>query len=249
MVGTHPDVEDPALYTVSDTSATTRRRLLDEANRARARGRTRRAIAIYRHYHESDPSDVDITWRLGEVLAMEGENFEAWRLFLSAGRTLRRLKCHTRCLAVFREATRVLPYEFDAWRITAEIEAALGRHEEAQLTLLEGRRQFRTRFDRAQAIALLRLARHIEPWDPEIVIDLASQYARSDQVHRAIRLLDGLALHSRGESLRRVRFLQWQMSRSAAHLRQWLRLYFEELGLRLPGSADPESGLAPRLRG
>ncbi len=238
-----------ALYTVTDADATTRLRLLDEANRARERGRTARAIAIYRHFHESDPNDVEVAWRLGEVLAMEGESFEAWRLFLGAGRTLLRMKNHTRCLAVFREATRVLPYEFEAWRITAQLEQALGRDDEAQLTLLEGRRRFKTRFGRAQAIALLRLARHIEPWDSEIVIDLAIQYARSDQVSRALRLLDGLALHSRGPSLREVRWTQWQLSRSLVHLRQWFRLYVDHARARLRGATRLDSGLASRLRG
>jgi tetratricopeptide (TPR) repeat protein len=193
-----------------------------------------RAIALLRQVLECDAADVDVTFRLAELLAADGQHFEAWSLFRSAGRRLLRDGHHARSLTIFREATRLLPFEFEAWRITAEIERKLGREEDAQLTLLEGRRQFRSRFERAQAIALLNLVREIDPWDHDVVMDLAHLYAQTDQGGRALRLLESLAVHSEGRELRLVRHAQWQISRSIPHLRAWLRECFVDLRSRAP---------------
>jgi Flp pilus assembly protein TadD len=166
------------------------------------------------------------------------------------GRRLLREGHHTRSLAVFREATRCLPFEFEAWRIAAEIERKLGREEDAQLTLLEARRQFRSRFESAQAIALLELVRELDPWDHEVVMDLARLYAQSDQIGRALRLLDSLAVHSEGRELRLVRWQQWQISHSFAHWRGWLREVFADWNGRARRSGDdvPGDGVAARVR-
>lgn len=233
---------------VTPSIRTDRTRLLDEANRARARGRRRRAIALLRQVHESDPGDAEVAVRLAELLAGEGEHFEAWNLFRGAGKAMLRERQATRSLAIFREATRCLPFEFETWRITAELERKLGRIEDAELTLREARRQFRSRFDRAQAIELLRAIRELSPWDVEVVLDLARLYAQTDQAGRALRVLDALAARSEGEALRRVRFAQWQISRSTVHLRLWLRLRLKAALQRLGGGGRRAEELAAPLR-
>jgi tetratricopeptide (TPR) repeat protein len=209
-----------------DMGRAERRRLLDEANKARARGRNRRAIQIYRHVHGQEPDDEEIMLRLAELLAAEGQRFEAWNLFRAAGKSHMRARRFDQCLALFREATRCLPFEFDVWRITAELERKLGREEEAQLTLLEGRRRFRSRFDRAQAIALLEMVRQVEPWDFAVVMDLARLYAQSDQRLQALVLLERMAVHSEGRQLSAVRLAQWQISHTFHHMRLWLKSLF-----------------------
>jgi tetratricopeptide (TPR) repeat protein len=229
---------------ISEAIRTDRTRLLDEANRARARGRHRRAIALLRQVLEQVPGDADVAVRLAELLAAEGQHFEAWNLFRAAGRALLRERRAARSLAVFRNATRCLPFEFETWRITAELERKLGRDEDAELTLREARRQFRSRFDQAQAIEALRMIREIAPWDPEIVLDLARLYARTDQSGRALRLLEALAARSEGARLRRVRFAQWQVSRSFGHLRLWLRTVLTGVS----GTTRRAQELAPSLR-
>lgn len=224
-----------------------RKRMLDEANRLRARGRVRRAVALLRLVLEADPRDVDVAFRLAELLAADGQHFEAWSLFRGAGRAMLREGHHARSLAIFREATRCLPFEFEAWRITAELERKLGREEDAQLTLLEGRRQFRSRFEHAQAIAMLELVRQIDPWDHEVVMDLARLYAASDQPGRALRLLEGLAVHSEGRALREVRWAQWRISRAFHHLRLWARVAF--LDWNAAGERESGGRLLARVRG
>jgi Flp pilus assembly protein TadD len=191
-----------------------------------------------------------VAFRLAEMLAIDGQRFEAWSLFRSSGRRLLREGHHARSLSIFREATRCLPFEYEAWRITAEIERKLGREEDAQLTLLEGRRQFGSRFESAQAIALLELVRQIDPWDHEVVMDLSRLYAQSDQVDRALRLLESLAVHSEGRELRLVRWQQWQISHSFTHWRAWLREIFADWNgrARRRGESVSEGGLAARVR-
>ncbi len=200
-----------------------RTHLLDEANRARARGRHRRAISLLRQVLELDPADHDVAIRLAELLASEGQRFEAWSLYRSAGKMMLRERRPLQSLAIFREATRCLPFEFEAWRVTAELLRKLGRDEDAQLTLREARRQYRSRFDRAQAIEVLRMIRQIDPWDHEIVLDLSRLYAQTDQGARALRILESQAARSEAARLRAIRLAQWQISHSFLHLRLWIQ--------------------------
>lgn len=229
-----------------DVARSDRTRLLDDANRARARGRHRRAIALLRRVLELDPADHDVAIRLAELLAVEGQRFEAWSLYRSAGKTMLRERRHEQSLVIFREATRCLPFEFEAWRITAELLRKLGRDEDAQLTLREARRQYRSRFDRAQAIEILRLIRQIDPWDHEIVLDLSRLYAQTDQGARALRILESLAVRSEGARLRAIRFAQWQISRSFLHGRLWFRAWLTDLNGR--GRSAEEVAAPVRLR-
>ena len=126
-------------------------------------------------------------------------------------------------MGVLREACRCVPHEYEAWLLRARFELKLGREETAYQTLLEGRQHFRTSQTRAQAIALLTRARAIEPWDPEVCIDLARLYMGTDQAEVAVELLASLAERVRGQALRKVRALQWRISLSFWDGWLWLR--------------------------
>ena len=234
------------MLTAYDNSVAVRRGLLADASRALVRGRPKRAISIYRQIIAYDSEDVEVSLRLSQLLAADGQSFEAWSLVRASGKLLLRSRRHEQCLSIFKEATRFLPFEFEAWRITADLEMKLDREEEAYQTLLEGRRQFRSRFDRAQAIALLSLARSIVPWNHELVMDLAQLYRQTDQSTRALRLLEHLAIHSRKKELRDIRWLQWQISRAPQDLIEWLRVVFAWLSGRKetnPSDGFGEAGM------
>lgn len=216
-----------------------RRRLLADAKRACNRGRSRRAIAIYRQILLEDPRNVPVKLRLSPLLAGSGESFEAWQHFRAAARDLARGRRYEECLSVYREACRCLPREFEAWRLRAELELRLGREEEAYETLLEGRRFFDTAGTRAQAISLLTRARAIEPWDPELCLDLAQLYARCDLRVAAYELLAILAYRVEGWELCRVRARQWRLTLSFHDAWRWLRAVSAELR---GGDADGASG-------
>jgi thioredoxin-like negative regulator of GroEL len=205
-----------------------RRRLLTEANRARNRGRDRRAISLYRRILLEEPRNVEVALRVAPLLAARGETFEAWQLFRSAATEMRRERRYEACLGALRDACRFVPYEYDAWRMRAEIELKLDREETAYDTLLEGRRHFTRPQALAQAIALLTRARAIEPWDPDVALDLARLYTRTGQAEVALELLASLARHVSGRELRQVRALQLRTTLSFQHAWLWLQALLGE---------------------
>jgi len=201
----------------------TRKRLLGDAQRARNRGRDVRAIALYRRVLRESPRDIDVALRLAPLLARRGEEFEAWQLFRAAARELAQARRYKDCLGVYRDACRALPREFEAWRLRAELELKLGDEEIAYETLLDARAHFRDVRSRAQAIELLTRARVIEPWDAEVVLDLARLYARSDQPDAALDLLSSLARRTGPVCDPRVHALQWRVTLSFRYAWMWVR--------------------------
>jgi tetratricopeptide (TPR) repeat protein len=208
---------------LADARPYDRKQLIAEAHRARNRGRVRQAISLYRRILIEEPRNTEVALRAAPLLAYHGASFEAWRLFRIAIAELLRSRRADAGLSVLSEACRCVPHEYEAWLRRAQLELKLGREETAYQTLLEGRQHFRTSQTRAQAIALLTRARTIEPWDPEVCIDLARLYMRTDQVDVALELLASLAKRVCGQELRKVRALRWRITLSFRDGWLWLR--------------------------
>jgi len=208
---------------LADAQPYDRKQLIAEAHSARNRGRNRQAIALYRRILIEEPRNAEVALRAAPLLAYHGASFEAWQLFRTAAAELLRSRRAEAGLGVLSEACRCVPHEFEAWRRRARLELKLKREDVAYQTLLEGRQHFRTPQTRAQAIALLTRARAIEPWDPEVCIDLARLYRGTDQVEVALELLASLAERVRGRELRKVRALQWRITLSFRDGWLWLR--------------------------
>ena len=200
--------------------------LLTEAHRARNKGRSRAAIRLYKRILIENPQNLEVALRVAPMLAMAGGDFEAWQLYRRAALEYARQKQFSECLAVYREACRFVPFEFDAWRLCAELQLKLKRPEGAFETLVDGRMHFDEPNTRAQAIALLSRARTIEPWDDALLLDLAQLYARTDQSDSALELLGMLACRVGGRSLRDVRFMQWKITLSFKDLVLWVQSLF-----------------------
>jgi len=197
-----------------------------EANRLRNKGKHREAIRLYRHILVENPNHREAALRLAPMLAVEGEPFEAWQLYRRVALEHARDKQYVECLAIYREACRFVPGEFEAWRLCADLLVKLKRHDEAFETLLDGRTHFTHSRNRAQAIALLTRAREIEPWDGYLLLDLAQLFAAHDQTELALELLSTLACRVQGADLRRVRWTQFTLTWSARHFFLWLRAFF-----------------------
>jgi len=101
--------------------------------------------------------------------------------------------------------------------------------------MLEGSRQFRTRWLRPQAIHLLRRARELDPWNFEVVLELACLLAIQQQEREAHMLLDGLVARCGGDRLRRVRAAQLRFRPSPMAVWRWL-----ESALRPAPDPSPE---------
>jgi tetratricopeptide (TPR) repeat protein len=199
-----------------------RSRLLEEAARAAAGRRVGRAIAFYRWVLAVEPQNADVHLKLAPLLARCGQRFDAWQSFQGAARACLRHGQPDRALAIYRQATAVLPREVQAWQAVARLQHRAGRPREAVETLLEGSGRLRRRSLRPRAIHLLRLAREIEPWHVDAVCELARLLALSQQREEARILLRGLARHCGGKRLRRVRRAQLRIAPTLAHLWLWL---------------------------
>jgi tetratricopeptide (TPR) repeat protein len=197
--------------------------LLTDAHRARKRGQERAAIRLYKRILIESPRNLDVALRVAPMLAWSGQGFEAWQLYRRAAREFARRKQYHECLAVYRDACRFVPQEFEAWRLCAELQIKLKRPEGAFETLIEGRLHFGTPQTRGQAIALLARAREIVPWDETLLLDLAQLYARNDQPDMALELLSMLSCRVQGGMLRRVRLLQLGITWSPRYLLLWAR--------------------------
>lgn len=197
--------------------------LLADAHRARNHGRSRAAIRLYRRILLENPSNLEVALRVAPMLACAGEAFEAWQLYRRVAMEYARERRYHDCLGVYREACRFVPNEFEAWRLCAELQLKLKNADGAFETLIEGRMHFGGPNQRGQAIALLTRAREIEPWDDDVLIDLASLYAATDQPDLAQELLSTLACRVEGGLLRRVRALQLRTTWSPRYAWLWLR--------------------------
>lgn len=216
-----------------------RARILDAAARARSRKKRTRAIELYRRVLAVEPQNGDLHGKLAPLLAETGQSFDAWHSFRAVARACLREGHADKALSVYREATLYLPQEVQAWQAVARLQHRAGRQREAVETLLEGSRNFRTRWLRPQAVQLLRRARDIDAWDFEVVLELARLLAADDQCYEARMLLDGLVERSEGERLRRVRAVQLRLAPGPGALWRWVEAAFRS---RAPG---PQELLTP----
>ncbi len=205
------------------SAAYDRSRILDAAALARARKKRARAIALYREALAHEPESVELHAKLAPLLAETGQHFDAWYSFRVVARSCLRAGHADRALAVYREATLYLPREVEAWQAVARMQIKGERRREAIETLLEGSRNFRTRWLVPQAVFLLRCAREVDPWDFEVVLELGLLLAGSDQKPEARLLLEGLAERSEGDRLRRVRAAQLRVAPGPTAAWRWLR--------------------------
>jgi len=204
-------------------SAYNRKQLIDAAEAARLRGRHRRAIAHYRRVLAVEPHDVELLARIAPLLAKTGQEFDAWQCFRRAAKARLKTQQAGEALSLYQEATRCIPRQIEAWRAVAQLELRRERRKQARDALLMGRRHFRSRRTRPEAICLLRSAREIEPWDRETVLDLAKLLAATGQACEGQWLLDQLAERSTGKALRRIRGLQWRIEPSLRNSWNWMK--------------------------
>lgn len=198
-----------------------RKRILDEADRLRGGWRWRRALELYRQILAAEPHDAEIHFRAAPLLARSGRPFEAWQSFRTAAARLKDDRAGR--LALHRKAVAALPKSFEACRALARAELRDRQPDRACQTLLEGSRRLRRRRSRGEAIVLLRDAREIDAWRPEIVLSLCRLLARDGQPAEALFLLDQLDERVADADRLRARALVWRIEPSLRHSWRWLR--------------------------
>jgi tetratricopeptide (TPR) repeat protein len=201
-----------------------RAHLLKAASRAHERQQKRKAIALYRQVLSMEPDNTALHARVAPLLARTRQRFDALLSFQEAANGMLREGRTAEAIGIYREAATLLPHETDLWASLARLMRQHRNPAESIETLLEGRRHFRRRRRRPEAIWLLRQVRLIEPWHRETVLDLCRLLWRTRQRDEALALVAGLRANTRGTALRRVCWLQFRLSPTPRNLWRWLRV-------------------------
>jgi tetratricopeptide (TPR) repeat protein len=199
-----------------------RSRLLEQAQRARRRGRRKRAITLYQRVLAVDPNDPTVLRKIAPLLARSKRFQEAWDSYQRVAAQLKRQGFVDQAIGVYREASASLWRERKLWLALADLEVERGRAPDAVGALLDGARRLRKRRTRADALALLVRAREIQPTAFEPNFELSGLLLRSGYRDKARRILLDLVPRVRGRNLRRLRARLFRLSPSPINAWHWL---------------------------
>jgi tetratricopeptide (TPR) repeat protein len=201
----------------------TRSELIAQADKARAKGRVKKAIAGYRKALALEPGDAMVHGKLAPLLARTQQNDEALKSFRAAAQAHLDKGFADKAVAVYTQAADTLPLEPTLWQHLAQLQVTRGRRADAVKVLLRGRGHFRRKSGRSHAITLLKeaLALDAELFAPKL--DLARLLARNGARAEALALLDPLARTLKGRPLRQVRWTLMRVAPGAGAWWRWLR--------------------------
>ena len=198
------------------------RRLCARADRARLKGRVRRAIRLYERALEAGPENSTIRRKLAPLLARSRRFDEAWVCYQAAADSLESRGFEARSAGLMREATTLLPRNDAAWRRLAALLHGLGRTTDARNALLEARPFFRGRRHRPAAVELLGDAFRMAPDDAAIGLELATLLRKTRQRDASRVVLQRLLERVPSED-RRLRFELFRSSPSLDSLGDLIR--------------------------
>ncbi|HSD22047.1 MAG TPA: tetratricopeptide repeat protein [Anaeromyxobacter sp.] len=214
----------------------TRTEIVAAADRARARGRIRKAVAGYREALAADPEDASLNVKIAPLLARLGEGAEGARCFRRAAERHLAAGFTDRAAAVCANAAGVFPLDPGFRRELARLHALRGRRADAVGALVDGGRVLAAARQRAAATSLLRAALELEPLHVEARLALAPILAAEGEREQARALLRALEGQTRGRDLRRVRWAAFRLSPSPGALWRWVTASFAGGGATSRGS-------------
>jgi tetratricopeptide (TPR) repeat protein len=196
---------------------------LAAADRARAKGRRKKAIAGYRRVLAEDPNDTTVHGKLAPLLAQTRSRGDALASFRKATDGHLRAGFTDRGLAVLSQAVAFFPEETGLWEEIGDLHVRRGRRADAVGALVQGGVRLAKARRRPAAIRILRRALDLEPWQPDAALALARVLGAAREKEEALALLDGLAARVRGPLLRRVLGQAFRLSPTPRNLWRWLR--------------------------
>jgi len=201
----------------------TRSEVLAAADRARARGRVRKAVAGYRLALKSDPTDPSVNVKLGPLLARLGDASGGARCFRIAAKRHLDAGFTDRAAGVTLTATGVFPLDPRFRLELARLNQLRGRKQDAVAALLDGGKAQAKARRPDVAASLLGKALEIEPWHLETCLALVPVLARNGHAASARQFMDGLEARYRGPARRRVRWLAFRLWPGLGTLWRWVR--------------------------
>lgn len=201
----------------------TRSEILEAADRARARGRVKRAVEGYREALRTEPEDPSVNVKLGPLLARLGDAAGGAACFRTASRRHLAMGFTDRAAAVNVAASSVFPLDTGFRLEIARLNVLRGRRADATSTLVDGGRALARAGQAKAASSLLGRALELEPWHPGAVEAIAPLLARAGNRAEARRLLDGLAARVAGAERRRARWIAFRLWPGPRTFWRWLR--------------------------
>ncbi len=200
-----------------------RSELVQRGDRARAKGRRRKAIAEYHKALALDPTDASIHAKIAPLLAARGEKAEALKSFQAAAEGQIKAGFVDRAIALYVQAVSLFPKEDVIWREIARLHLERSRRADAVRVYVEAHRHFRGKKDRDTGIAFLCRAVELDPLHVEGTIALAKLFKKSHRKDEAHQVLAQLATQIHGPALKKVRRAQFGLSPTPAALWRWMR--------------------------
>jgi tetratricopeptide (TPR) repeat protein len=204
----------------------TRSEIIAEADRARAKGRIKKAITGYRKALELEPKDPVVHGKLAPLLARSKQPEAALESFHAAAQGHLEKGFADKALAVYTQAADTFPHQIRLWQQLAQLHISKGRRADAVRALLRGRLHFRRKDERREAITLLQEALALDSALFEPKRDLALLLAREGHRAEALALLHPMVKGLRGGALRRVRWTLVRVAPSLGAWGGWLRAVF-----------------------
>lgn len=199
-----------------------RSELIVAADRARSKGKLKRAIVGYRKALELEPKDPAVLGKLAPLLARTNETEASLKLFREAAQVHLDKGFADKALAVYTQAAETFPAQVALWQQVSRMHLEKGRQADAVRMLLRGRFALQRKHERPQAIILLREALRLDPSLFAPRLDLARLLARQKQPAEAQALIEPM-LNLTGAQLRQVRWTQLCISPGAGNAWLWLR--------------------------
>jgi len=200
--------------------------LVSVADRARSRGRIKKAVACYRKALEIAPGDLTIHAKLAPLLARRGLGAEAMESFALAADGQLKAGFIDRAVSLRRQAAETFPEEYPLWQELTRLHLIRDRRADAVAALRVGGRKLLHSRHKDVGVQVLRLALEIEPRNVEVTLLLARLLARCGRKAEALPLLDDLDSRVGGAMLRRARRLAFRLSPTPRRLWRWARAVF-----------------------
>jgi predicted Zn-dependent protease len=198
--------------------------VLAEAEKARLKGRRKKAITEYKKVLAVDPKDSVVHGKIAPLLAETGDVAQALRSFQLAADAHLKQGFIDRAISVNVQATTYFPRNDTLWLEVARLHMERARKADAVKVLLEGHRHFKKkRAMRPTSVKLLQRAIELDPMHVEASIALARLLKSEGRRDEAMAVLEKLTRTIRGPALKRIRRAQFGIKPNLGGLWRWLR--------------------------
>jgi TonB family protein len=160
-----------------------------------ARGDVKEALSIYQMISDTDPTNLDVKSRLGDLLQLVNQKSEAFRVFTDLARCSLRQGLRPDAIAALKKAFEIRSSEPDMLVDLGDVCSSCGMSAEAHSSYLSAGDVFADRGENAKAAAAYQSAATVRPDDPELQMKLGSvchALGRLQDSYRAfVRAADG----------------------------------------------------------